>query len=97
MPQLVIVGFGPVAEALSPAAALLGWQTRTVSDPGTAGGLIAALAGPDKLVVASHDQAWPAAPSQRRWTATSATSARWAGDGLSRRGPTGWLTAATPT
>ena len=56
MPQLVIVGFGPVAEALAPAAALLGWQTRTVSDPGTAGGLIAALAGPDKLVVASHDQ-----------------------------------------
>ena len=56
VPQLVIVGFGPVAEALSPAAALLGWQTRTVSDPGTAGGLIAALAGPDKLVVASHDQ-----------------------------------------
>ena len=56
VPQLVIVGFGPVAEALAPAATLLGWQTRTVSDPGTAGGLIAALAGPDKLVVASHDQ-----------------------------------------
>ena len=56
VPQLVIVGFGAVAEALAPAAALLGWQTRTVSDPGTAGGLIAALAGPDKLVVASHDQ-----------------------------------------
>ena len=56
VPQLVIVGFGPVADALAPAAALLGWQTRTVSDPGTAGGLIAALAGPDKLVVASHDQ-----------------------------------------
>ena len=56
VPQLVIVGFGPVAEALAPAATLLGWQTRIVSDPGTAGGLIAALAGPDKLVVASHDQ-----------------------------------------
>jgi xanthine dehydrogenase accessory factor len=56
VPQLVIVGFGPIAEALAPAAALLGWQTRTVSDPGTAGGLIATLAVPDKLVVASHDQ-----------------------------------------
>jgi xanthine dehydrogenase accessory factor len=56
VPQLVIVGIGPVAEALGPAAALLGWQTRTVSDPATATGLVAALAGPDKLVVASHDQ-----------------------------------------
>jgi xanthine dehydrogenase accessory factor len=56
VPQLVIVGFGPVADALGPAAALLGWQTRTVSDPATAAGLIAALAAPDKLVVASHDQ-----------------------------------------
>jgi xanthine dehydrogenase accessory factor len=56
VPQLVIVGFGPVADALAPAAALLGWRTRTVSDPATAAGLIAALAGLDKLVVASHDQ-----------------------------------------
>jgi xanthine dehydrogenase accessory factor len=56
VPQLVIVGLGPVAEALAPAAALLGWHTRTVNEPVMAAGLIATLAAPDKVVVASHDQ-----------------------------------------
>ena len=55
VPQLVIVGAGEVAEALGPAAALLGWQTRTVVDAQTASGLIAGLASIDNLVVASHD------------------------------------------
>ncbi len=54
--QLVIIGAGAVAEALSRAAALLGWQTQTMTDVGTATGVIAGLAAPDKLVVASHDQ-----------------------------------------
>ncbi len=55
VPQLVIVGAGEVVEALGPAAALLGWQTRTVVDAQTASGLIAGLASIDNLVVASHD------------------------------------------
>lgn len=53
--QLVIIGAGAVAEALGKAAALLGWQTQTITDVGTATGVIAGLAAPDKLVVASHD------------------------------------------
>jgi xanthine dehydrogenase accessory factor len=53
--QLVIIGAGPVAEALGKAAALLGWQPQTITDVATATGVIAGLAAPDKLVVASHD------------------------------------------
>jgi xanthine dehydrogenase accessory factor len=53
--QLVIVGAGPIPEALSKAAALLGWQTQVTTDVGTATGVIAGLAAPDKLVVAAHD------------------------------------------
>jgi xanthine dehydrogenase accessory factor len=56
VPQLVIIGAGAIAEALAKAAALLGWQTRSLADAGTAGGVIAGLAALDKLVVASHDQ-----------------------------------------
>ena len=32
VPQLVIVGVGPVADTLAKAAGLLGWQTQIVSD-----------------------------------------------------------------
>jgi xanthine dehydrogenase accessory factor len=53
--QLVIVGTGPIADAIAKAAALLGWQTQVVNDVATATGLIAGLAAPDKLVVAAHD------------------------------------------
>jgi xanthine dehydrogenase accessory factor len=53
--QLVIVGGGAIPEALGKAAALLGWQTQIVTDVGTATGVIAGLAAPDKLVVAAHD------------------------------------------
>jgi xanthine dehydrogenase accessory factor len=55
VPTLVIVGGGPVADALTEAAALLGWQTQTAGDAGTATGLIAGLAVLDKVVVTSHD------------------------------------------
>jgi len=55
VPKLVIVGAGAVADALAQAAALLGWQTQTTNDVGTATGLIAGLAALDKLVVISHD------------------------------------------
>jgi drug/metabolite transporter (DMT)-like permease len=42
--QLVIVGAGPVAEALGKAAALLGWQIQTTVDVATATGVIAGVA-----------------------------------------------------
>lgn len=55
VPKLVIVGGGPHAEALEAAAALLGWQVRTVTETSTATGLVAAMAPMDKLVVMAHD------------------------------------------
>ena len=55
VPKLVIVGSGPIATALSEAAALIGWSTETTNDVATATGLIAALAPLDKVVVAAHD------------------------------------------
>ena len=53
--KLVVIGTGPIADALSAAAALLGWQTQVTNDQSTATGLIATLAPLDKLVVAAHD------------------------------------------
>ena len=53
--KLVVVGTGPIADALRAAAALLGWQTQVTNDQSTASGLIATLAPLDKLVVAAHD------------------------------------------
>jgi xanthine dehydrogenase accessory factor len=53
--KLVVVGTGPIADALSAAAAMLGWQTQVTNDQSTASGLIATLAPLDKLVVAAHD------------------------------------------
>lgn len=53
--QMVIVGLGPVAEALAEVAGVLGWQARVVGEISVAGGLIASLSGIDKVVVAAHD------------------------------------------
>lgn len=55
VPRLLIVGGGPVAEALRAAAGLLGWRIDVASDARTATGAIAALAPLDKVVVVSHD------------------------------------------
>lgn len=55
VPKLVIVGGGPIVEAVARAADLLGWHTRVVSDAATATGLIAGLAELDKVLVAAHD------------------------------------------
>jgi xanthine dehydrogenase accessory factor len=55
VPRLLIVGAGPVADALRAAADLLGWRIDVATDARTATGSIAALAGLDKLVVVSHD------------------------------------------
>lgn len=54
-PNLVIIGRGPIAEALDAAAGLLGWQVHVVMDESSATGLIAGLAALDKVVVASHE------------------------------------------
>lgn len=55
VPKVIIVGGGAIADALEQAAALLGWNTQTIADTGTATGLVAGLAPLDKLVVMSHD------------------------------------------
>lgn len=55
VPQLVIVGAGPVADALRANADLLGWRTQTVTDARGATGVIAGLAALDMVVVMGHD------------------------------------------
>jgi xanthine dehydrogenase accessory factor len=55
VPRLVIVGGGPIAEALAQLAPLVGWQPMSTSDRDTAIGLIAPLSGHDKVVIAAHD------------------------------------------
>ena len=55
VPKMVIVGGGAIVDAIEQAAAALGWQARTTTDPATATGLVAGLAALDKLVVISHD------------------------------------------
>lgn len=55
VPQLVVVGGGPYAEALADAARLLGWSTHLTTDRSEATGLVAGLSALDQLVVAGHD------------------------------------------
>jgi xanthine dehydrogenase accessory factor len=55
VPKLVVVGLGPIADALDRAAPLVGWQGHVVGDIGAATGVIAALAPLDKVVVVHHD------------------------------------------
>src|SRR5690606_11781214 len=55
VPTLVIVGDGPIADALGANAALLGWRVRTVTAPGMVVGAMAGLAALDNVVVAAHD------------------------------------------
>jgi xanthine dehydrogenase accessory factor len=53
--KLVIVGAGPVADALVALAGLLGWQAQVLNQASAAAGVITGLAGLDKVVVAAHD------------------------------------------
>lgn len=55
VPQLVVVGGGPIAEALVGLAPVVGWQAQITSDRDTAIGLIAPLSAQDKVVIAAHD------------------------------------------
>jgi xanthine dehydrogenase accessory factor len=51
VPRLVVVGGGPIADALRTNADLLGWRTEVVADPG----VLAGLAPLDSVVVVAHD------------------------------------------
>jgi xanthine dehydrogenase accessory factor len=55
VPQLVVVGDTPVADALTELAALVGWRTRVLVDASSATGVIATLSQLDKVVVTAHD------------------------------------------
>jgi xanthine dehydrogenase accessory factor len=55
VPQMVIVGGGPIAEALAQLAPLVGWQGRIAGERDMAIGLIAPLSDDDKVVIAAHD------------------------------------------
>lgn len=55
VPQMIVVGSSPIADALVEQSGLLGWQARVVSDLATVGGHVAPLSAIDKVVVAAHD------------------------------------------
>lgn len=55
VPQMIVVGAGPIADAVVDQAGLMGWQVRMVTDLATVGGHIASLSAIDKVVVAAHD------------------------------------------
>jgi xanthine dehydrogenase accessory factor len=55
VPQLVVIGDTPVADALTELAALVGWRTRVLTDAASATGVIATLSKLDKVVVTAHD------------------------------------------
>jgi xanthine dehydrogenase accessory factor len=55
VPQLIVIGNTPVADALAELAALVGWRARILTDSTTATGVIASLSGLDKVVVTGHD------------------------------------------
>lgn len=55
VPRLVIVGAGPIVDALVSLAPLVGWSAEVTASRDTASGLIAPLSGQDKVVVAAHD------------------------------------------
>jgi xanthine dehydrogenase accessory factor len=55
VPQLLIVGAGPIGQALRANAELLGWQARVVTETAAATGQIATLSALDSVVVVGHD------------------------------------------
>jgi xanthine dehydrogenase accessory factor len=55
VPQLVVVGSTPVADALAELAGRIGWRARIVTDTAAATGVIATLSTLDKVVVTGHD------------------------------------------
>jgi xanthine dehydrogenase accessory factor len=55
VPQMVVVGSGPVAEAVAALGRFVGWEPRLTTESAVASGLIAPLSGNDKVIIAAHD------------------------------------------
>lgn len=55
VPEMAVVGGGPVAEAIVDMADAVGWKTHHVTDPASATGVVAGFSPADKVVVAAHD------------------------------------------
>jgi xanthine dehydrogenase accessory factor len=55
VPEMAVVGGGPVAGAIANMADLVGWKTHHVTDVALATGVIAGFSPADKVVVAAHD------------------------------------------
>lgn len=55
VPQLVVIGGTPVAEALADLAGRIGWRARVVTESADVSGVIATLSTLDKVVVTGHD------------------------------------------
>ncbi|MGI9585116.1 MAG: XdhC family protein [Acidimicrobiia bacterium] len=55
VPRMMIVGGGPVADALDNGFTLAGWQPMVVANPGNAGGAAATLSSIDGVIVMGHD------------------------------------------
>lgn len=55
VPQMVIVGSGPIAESLVELGSVVGWQAQMAQKRDIVTGLIAPLSGHDKVIVAAHD------------------------------------------
>jgi xanthine dehydrogenase accessory factor len=55
VPQLVVIGSTPVADALADLAGRIGWRARIVTEMADMTGVIATLSTLDKVVVTGHD------------------------------------------
>jgi xanthine dehydrogenase accessory factor len=55
VPKLVVVGAGPIADALGRLGSVLDWHTQVLTQVSAATGVISGLSGLDKVVVAAHD------------------------------------------
>jgi xanthine dehydrogenase accessory factor len=55
VPRLVVVGGGPIIDALVAAAAVLDWRVEGYRDPSSAAAVVVGLSALDKLVVLVHD------------------------------------------
>lgn len=55
VPRMMIVGAGPIAEALDQGFTLAGWQPVVVANPGNAGGAVATMSPIDGVIVMGHD------------------------------------------
>jgi xanthine dehydrogenase accessory factor len=53
--RIVVVGSGPVAEAVADLAGFVGWDVKVAVDASTASGFIAPLSPRDMVLVAAHD------------------------------------------